>query len=44
MRLAIKSPLALPRLKPLSDDKQALLDAMRGHIIAYGELVGRFGN
>jgi phosphatidylethanolamine-binding protein (PEBP) family uncharacterized protein len=34
--------LDLSQLHPAPDDRQDLLNAMRGHIIAYGELVGRF--
>jgi hypothetical protein len=34
--------LDLPRLRPMSNDRQGVLASMRGHIIAYGELVGRF--
>jgi len=33
--------LDVARLKPPSDDAAAVLDSMRGHIIAYGALVGR---
>jgi len=28
-------------LRPAQDDGAAVLEAMRGHTIAYGELVGR---
>jgi Raf kinase inhibitor-like YbhB/YbcL family protein len=30
-------------IHPASHDRQAILDAMKGHILAYGEIVGRFG-
>jgi phosphatidylethanolamine-binding protein (PEBP) family uncharacterized protein len=34
--------LDLPRLETTVGRRRDLMDAMRGHIIAYGELVGRF--
>jgi Raf kinase inhibitor-like YbhB/YbcL family protein len=35
--------LDVPKLQPAAFDRLALLAAMKGHILAYGELVGRFG-
>jgi phosphatidylethanolamine-binding protein (PEBP) family uncharacterized protein len=34
--------LDLPKIQSTVADRQDLMNAMRGHIIAYGELVGRF--
>jgi Raf kinase inhibitor-like YbhB/YbcL family protein len=36
--------LDVPQIKPVSNDRPGVLDAMKGHILAYGELVGRFGS
>jgi Raf kinase inhibitor-like YbhB/YbcL family protein len=35
--------LDVPALHPGSTDRAGMLEAMRGHVLAYGELVGRFG-
>jgi Raf kinase inhibitor-like YbhB/YbcL family protein len=31
------------QIQPTARDRQALFNAMQGHVLAYGELVGRFG-
>jgi Raf kinase inhibitor-like YbhB/YbcL family protein len=35
--------LDVAQIQPTTRNRQALFDAMKGHVLAYGELVGRFG-
>jgi len=35
--------LDVPALHPVSRDREAIFDAMRGHVLAFGELRGLFG-
>jgi len=35
--------LDVAQIHPTSHDRQAVFDAMKGHVLAYGEIVGRFG-
>jgi Raf kinase inhibitor-like YbhB/YbcL family protein len=35
--------LDVPQIHPASDDRDAVMDAMTGHVLAYGEIVGLFG-
>jgi Raf kinase inhibitor-like YbhB/YbcL family protein len=35
--------LDLPQVHPASRDRAAVMDAMKGHVLAYGEIVGLFG-
>jgi Raf kinase inhibitor-like YbhB/YbcL family protein len=35
--------LDLALIHPASHDRQAIFDAMKGHVLAYGEIVARFG-
>jgi Raf kinase inhibitor-like YbhB/YbcL family protein len=36
--------LDVPQIHPASTDRQGVIDAMRGHVLAYGELAGLFGS
>jgi Raf kinase inhibitor-like YbhB/YbcL family protein len=35
--------LDVAQIHPTLNDRQAVFDAMKGHVLAYGEIVGRFG-
>jgi Raf kinase inhibitor-like YbhB/YbcL family protein len=35
--------LDVPQIRPASRDRDAVMDAMTGHVLAYGEIVGLFG-
>jgi Raf kinase inhibitor-like YbhB/YbcL family protein len=35
--------LDVPQIQPASQDRNAVMDAMAGHVLAYGEIVGLFG-
>jgi len=35
--------LDVPQIHPASRDRDAMMDAMTGHVLAYGEIAGLFG-
>jgi phosphatidylethanolamine-binding protein (PEBP) family uncharacterized protein len=35
--------LDVPEIHPASRDRDAMMDAMTGHVLAYGEIAGLFG-
>jgi len=36
--------LDVPEIHPLSRDREAIVESMRGHILSFGELAGHFGS
>jgi hypothetical protein len=41
--VAIMFAMWRAQIHPASNDRQAIFDAMKGRVLAYGEIVGRFG-